>query len=283
MEAAMPDKNPYQPVPVRVRRGFVESEDRMLKTLDVEFVREEDAGAFPFMPGQFCELSITGKGEAPFGIASSPTEEGFLRFTINKAGIVTTALHYLAEGDQLGLRGPLGNWYPVDEFKGKNVVVIGGGFAFTTLRALLVYLLARRDEYGDMTVVYGARAPGLLLYRDELWEWEKRDDLTTHITVDKGDESWTRLEGFVPAIVEQKAPSSKNAYAVICGPPIMIRFTLPVLSKLGFEPDRMYTSLERRMKCGLGLCGRCNIGPYYVCKDGPVFSYAQLEGLPKEY
>jgi sulfhydrogenase subunit gamma (sulfur reductase) len=282
-EPEMKEKNPYLPIPVRVRRAFVESEDRMLKTLDLEFVRDEDAKAFEHVPGQFCELSIPGKGEAPFGIASSPTEEGFLRFTINKAGVVTTALHYLAEGEHLGVRGPLGNWYPVDEFKGRNVVIIGGGFAFTTLRSLLVYLLEHREDYGDITVVYGARAPGLLLYRDELREWEKRDDLTIYITVDKGDDEWTGLEGLVPAIVEQKAPSSEDAYAVICGPPIMIRFTLPVVSKLGFRPDRMYTSLERRMKCGLGLCGRCNIGPHYVCKDGPVFSYAQLEGLPKEY
>lgn len=276
-------ENPYLPSRVKVKETFVESDDRMLKTLELVFPEKEDEEKFAFLPGQFCELSIFGKGEAPFGIASSPTEKGFLRFTVNRAGVVTTALHYLEEGEELGLRGPLGNHYPIEEFKAHSVVIIGGGFAFTTLRSLLVYLLAHRGDYNDITVVYGARAPGLLLYREELWEWEKRDDLTVYITVDEGDESWERLEGFVPTVVKEKAPSSDNAYSVICGPPIMIRFTLPILTELGFRPDRIYTSLERRMKCGLGMCGRCNIGPFYVCKDGPVFNYAQLEGLPKEY
>lgn len=279
----MTTENPYLPNPVKVKRTFIESEDRMLKTLDLVFLKEDDEKKFTFLPGQFCELSIFGKGEAPFGIASSPTEKGFLRFTVNKAGVVTTALHYLQEGEELGLRGPLGNHYPVEDFKGHSVVIIGGGFAFTTLRSLLVYVLEHRKSYKDITVVYGARGPGLLLYRDELWEWEKRKDLTVHITVDKGDETWKRLEGFVPTIVKEKAPSSNDAYSVICGPPIMIEFTLPILLELGFPPDRIYTSLERRMKCGLGMCGRCNIGPYFVCKDGPVFNYAQLQGLPKEY
>ena len=276
-------KNPYLPIPVKVARTFIESEDRMLKTLDLVFVNKGDEQNFTFMPGQFCELSVWGKGEAPFGIACSPTEKGFLRFTMNRAGVVTTALHYLKEGDELGIRGPLGNDYPVNIFKGKNVVIIGGGFAFTTLRALIKYLLAYREDFNDITIIYGARTPGMLLYKEELKEWEKRRDLNVHITVDEGNGTWQGLVGFVPTIVEKVAPSPKDAYAVICGPPIMIKFTLPKLTPLGFPPERIYTSLEMRMKCGIGMCGRCNIGKIYVCKDGPVFSLAQLENLPKEY
>ncbi len=276
-------RNPYLPIPVKVKKTFIESEDRMLKTLDLIFLNKENKENFKFMPGQFCEISLWGKGEAPFGIASSPLEKDYLRFTVNRAGVVTTALHYLKEGDELGIRGPLGNHYPIDIFKGKNVIIIGGGFAFTTLRALIKYLIAYREDFKDITIIYGARTPGMLLYKEELKEWEKRRDLKVYITVDKGNEAWQGLVGFVPRIVEKVAPGPKDAYAVICGPPIMIKFTLPKLTALGFPSEKIYTSLEMRMKCGIGMCGRCNIGKFYVCKDGPVFSLAQLESLPKEY
>ncbi|NQS90456.1 FAD/NAD(P)-binding protein [Patescibacteria group bacterium] len=276
-------KNPYLPIAVKVGKIFIESDDRMLKTLDLLFLNREDEENFKFMPGQFCEISVWGKGEAPFGIASSPTEKGFLKFTVNRAGMVTTALHYLKEGDELGIRGPLGNHYPVNIFKGKNVIIIGGGFAFTTLRALIKYLLAYRKDFRDITIIYGARTPGMLLYEEELKEWEARGDLKVYITVDIADEKWQGLVGLVPTIVEKRAPGPKDAYAIMCGPPIMIKFTLPKLIALGFPSKRIYTSLEMRMKCGIGKCGRCNIGKFYVCKDGPVFNYAQLEKLPKEY
>jgi sulfhydrogenase subunit gamma (sulfur reductase) len=278
-------KNPYVPLAVSLKKAFVESEDKMLRTFDFTFVSKEDEKNFKFMPGQFCQLSIPGKGEAPFGIASSPQENGFLRFTLNRAGVVTTALHHLEEGDEVGVRGPLGNYYPVERFEGKNIVIIGGGFAFTTLRSLVVYLLdlGNREKYKDITIIYGARAPGMLLYREEFDEWSKRDDLQVHVTVDKGDEAWKGLEGFVPTILGQVKPSPKDAYAVMCGPPAMIKFALPVLDQLQFKPEQIYTSLERRMKCGIGKCGRCNVGHLLVCKDGPVFSYDQLAGLPREY
>ena len=276
-------QNPYLPIPMRVKKTFIESEDRMLKTLDLVFINEKDEKDFKFMPGQFCEVSIFGKGEAPFGIASSPTEKGFLRFTVNKAGVVTEALHYLEEGDELGIRGPLGNYYPIDIFKDKNILIIGGGFAFTTLRALTKYLIAKRDDFKDITLVYGARTPGMLLYREEFKEWGKSDNLKVYLTVDRGDENWEGLVGVVPKIVEEKVTTSEDTYAVVCGPPIMIKFTLITLDKLKFPPERIYLSLERRMKCGIGKCGRCNIGKFYVCKDGPIFSYAQLKELPREY
>ena len=278
-------KNPYLPIPMTVKKNQVETVDRMLRTLELKFVNEEDEKAFSYTPGQFCEISILGKGEAPFGIASSPTEKGSLRFTVNKAGVVTTAIHQLEEGDEIGIRGPLGNSYPIPLFEGKNVLVIGGGFAFTTLRSLIIFLSHpdQRSRFKDITVIYGARMPGLLLYKEELAEWQKRGDIRLVVTVDQGDQDWKGKVGLVPNVLEEVAPSSENTYAVICGPPIMIKFTFPKLMALRFPNERIYTSLEKRMKCGIGKCGRCNIGHLYVCKDGPVFSYEQLETLPKDY
>jgi len=278
-------KNPYLPIPMVVKRTQVETADRMLRTLELGFLKEEDEKAFRFVPGQFCELSLFGKGEAPFGIASSPTEKGSLKFTINKAGIVTTALHQIEEGEEIGIRGPLGNGYPIELFEGKNVLVIGGGFAFTTLRSLIIYLLQKekRSKVKEITVIYGARLPGLLLYKEELGEWSRRNDMKLVVTVDQGDQNWKGKVGLVPNILEEVGPSSDNTVAVICGPPIMIKFTFPKLVTLKFPNERIYTSLEKRMKCGIGKCGRCNIGHLYVCKDGPVFSYEQLGKLPKDY
>ncbi|MBN1755962.1 FAD/NAD(P)-binding protein [bacterium] len=273
----------YIPIPVKVSRINEESPDRTLRTYDLEFVNKEDR--FDYMPGQFCQLSIFGKGESPLGIASSPTETDFLRFTVNRVGVVTTAIHYLEEGDELGVRGPLGNYYPVEKFKGQNVVIVSGGFAFTTLRSLVVYMLdpAHRGDYKDITVIYGARTPDLLIYKDELEKWETRKDINVHLTIDKGIQGWKKHVGFVPSVTKEIAPASKDAWVVVCGPPIMIKYTLPVLTELGFPSERIYTSLERRMKCGIGKCGRCNIGAKYICLDGPVFSLAELEDISEPY
>jgi sulfhydrogenase subunit gamma (sulfur reductase) len=278
-------KNPYLPIPMVVKKAHVETSDRMLRTLELSFLNKEDEEAFRFIPGQFCELSLFGKGEAPFGIASSPTEKGSLKFTINKAGVVTTALHQVEEGTPVGIRGPLGNGYPIERFEGKNILVIGGGFAFTTLRSLIVYLLQpqNRSKVNEITVIYGARMPGLLLYKPELEEWAKTNGLKLVVTVDAGDKDWKGKVGLVPNVLEEVAPASENTYAVICGPPVMIKFTFPKLEALKFPNERIYTSLEKRMKCGIGKCGRCNIGHLYICKDGPVFSYDQLAILPKDY
>ena len=278
--------NPYLPYSVKIDSVITETEDRNLKTFKLVFLNSADGKRFVHQAGQFAELSIAGKGEIPIGIASSPTEQGHLLFTVNRVGVVTTALHQMMAGDVIGVRGPLGNWYPWEQMEGKNVVIIGGGFAFTTLRASIVYLLHsdNRGRFGDITVIYGARTPGMLLYKDELKTWDKRSDIQMHITVDATDQpDWKYNVGFVPTVTQEKAPSAKDAYAIVCGPPIMIKFTLPILRELGFPDERIIMSLEMRMKCGIGMCGRCNIGTEYVCKEGPVFTLAQLAQLPPEY
>ena len=278
-------RNPYEPFSVKVKRITVENDARDLKTFDFSFTEPEAREAFQFMPGQFGFLSIMGVGEAPFGIASAPSEE-LVKYTVKRVGTFTTALHELEPGAVIGMRGPWGNSYPFDSMKGKDVVVVSGGFSFTTLRSTIVYLLdpARRSQFGKLTVVYGARSSGELLYKAEVKAWESSPDLSLHLCVDQlAGASWPKIEGLVPNVLKQVAPSSANAVALVCGPPVMIRFTHPVLEQLGFKPENVFLSLENRMKCGIGKCGHCNVGPKYVCKDGPVFSYAELRKLPAEY
>ncbi|PIE71948.1 MAG: heterodisulfide reductase subunit F [Deltaproteobacteria bacterium] len=281
--------NPYEAYPVRIDNIEIATEDKSLRSYTFVFLNPEHEEMFSYRAGQFAELSIPGQGEIPIGIASSPTEKGFVKFTVFKTGKVTDHLHKMSIGDIMGVRGPMGNWYPWEilEQGKKNILIIGGGFAFTTLRSSIVYMLHpdNRDKFGTIDVVYGARNPGMLLYKDELIEWEKRDDINMHITVDGTDDpDWKYNTGFVPTITELKAPpASDDTYAIVCGPPIMIKFTQPVLDNLGYKHDHIIMSLENRMKCGIGMCGHCNIGKELVCKDGPVFTLDQLNLMPKEY
>jgi len=277
--------SPYIPMLTRVKSIISENEVRDIKTLELEFQKKEEYKAFDYIPGQFAEISIIGKGECPIGIASSPTEEGTIKFTIKKMGTVTSSFHNSDIGDTIGVRGPLGNGWPMEELKGQNIVVIGGGFAFSTLRSLVLYVLddKHRKDYGDITVIYGNRDSGEVLYRDVLEEWEKRDDINVVLTIDREEEGWTRKVGFVAAIVKEVAPSPDNAVAIICGPPIMIRTAVDELVKIGWKDEQILNSLEMRMKCGIGKCGRCNIGEKFVCIDGPVFSLAELKKMPNEY
>ena len=277
--------NPYIPLLTTVKSIVSENKVNDIKTIELEFKKEEDYKSFNYIPGQFAEISLIGKGECPIGIASSPTEEGSIKFTIKKMGTVTSGFHYCEVGDTVGVRGPCGNGWPMEEMKGKNIVVIGGGFAFSTLRSLVLYVLDEkyRKDYGDITVIYGNRDSGEVLYRDVLEEWEQRDDIKVVLTIDREEEGWTREVGFVAAIVKKVAPSPDNTIAVVCGPPIMIRTAVAELVELGWKDEQILNSLEMRMKCGIGKCGRCNIGNKFVCVDGPVFSLAELKKMPNEF
>jgi len=276
--------NPYVPLPMRIEEIVAETEDENIKTFELSFTARADEERFVYRPGQFAELSVFGKGEAPFGMASAPTQPGRLSFSVSKIGVVTGALHRMEKGDVVGVRGPLGNGYPLETFKGKNLVLVGGGFGFSTLRSLTNFILhdSNRKDYSDLTVIYGARRPGLLLYKKDLEAWKKHGDVRLHLTVDKGENGWQGHVGFVPDVTRSVAPNPRNAFAVVCGPPAMIHFTLPVLQELGFRDESIFLSLEMRMKCGIGKCGRCNVGSKYICSDGPVFSQAELTGLTGE-
>ena len=275
----------YIPILTTIKSIVRENEVNDIKTFEFVFNNEEDYKKFDYVAGQFAELSVFGVGECPIGIASSPTEIGSIKFTVKKAGEVTTALHNLEVGDIVGIRGPLGNGWPVEEMKGKNIVIIGGGFAFSTLRSLTIFASHEdnRKNYSDITVIYGNRESGEVLYGDILEEWEKRDDINVVLTIDREQEGWTRKVGFVAPIVKDVSPSPENAVAIVCGPPIMIKTTIDVLKELKFSDEQILLSLEMRMKCGIGKCGRCNVGNKFVCLDGPVFSQAELNKLPKEY
>ena len=276
-------KSPYVPTPVILKAVRFENEARDLKTFDFGFTCPEDVENFKFVCGQFAMISINGVGEAPFGIASSPMESEVVQFTIKKyaEGVLTTALHNLSVGDTLGLRGPLGNGYPMKEMESKNILIVGGGFALTTLRSLTKYLLDEnnRPKYGDITLFVAARDPGEILYKDDLAEWEKRDDINVVQTIDKPAQGWPHKVGFAAPVLKELAPSVQNTAALVCGPPIMIKTCVEVLSSLDFPDEQIITSLEMKMKCGIGKCGRCNIGSKYICKDGPVFTYKELKEL----
>ncbi len=275
----------YVPMLTTIKTITTENRANDIKTFELVFKNDGDLAKFNYIPGQFAELSIFGKGECPIGIASSPTEKGSIKFSVKRMGTVSSALHNSTLGDTVGIRGPLGNSWPVDAMVGKNIVVIGGGFAFSTLRSLVEYLLdeKNRKNYKNITVIYGNRSSGEILYRDDLERWEKRTDIKVVLTLDRSEEGWTRKVGFVAPIVKEVAPSPDNAFAVICGPPVMIKTTLPVLAELKFTDDQILSSLEMRMKCGVGKCGRCNIGGKFVCLDGPIFTQAQLKKMPTEY
>jgi len=275
--------NLYRPYVMRIAAAIDEAPG--VRTFRLEFVDPKQAETFSFKAGQFGEYSVFGEGEATFCIASPPTRRGYIECTFRQAGRVTTALADRDEGDIIGFRGPYGNTFPIEQWHGKNLVFIAGGIGLPPMRCLIWNCLDLRDRFGDVTIVYGARTVADLVYKRELAAWGSRSDVRLYTTVDPGGETpdWKGHIGFVPTVLEQVAPSSSNAIAIVCGPPIMIKLTMPVLGKLGFEPSNIFTTLENRMKCGVGKCGRCNVGKYYVCKDGPVFTLAQLATLPPEY
>jgi NAD(P)H-flavin reductase len=275
--------NIYLPYLVTVDK--ITQEAPSVKTFRLKFKNEEEARQFKFKAGQFAEYSVFGEGECTFCIASSPTREGYIECTFREAGKVTSALAKLEEGQTMGFRGPFGNTFPLDEWKDKNLLFIAGGIALPPMRCVIWNALDTRKNFKDIRILYGAKSVADLVYKDELKEWNDRPDVQLVTTVDPGGETpeWKGEIGFVPAVLNKMNPPAENTIAIVCGPPVMIKFTFPVLDKLGFKPEQIYTTLENRMKCGIGKCGRCNVGKMYVCKDGPVFSRVQLEALPAEY
>ena len=251
---------------------------RAIKTFKMQFVGRD---GFSHQCGQCAMLSIFGKGESMISISSSPFQEDYLQFSILKSGRVTTELHALQEGDVIGIRGPYGNTFPVEQWKGKNLVIIGGGIGVAPVWSVLHTALGRREDYGDLSLFYGARSSSDLVYREELEELKGK--INVHLSVDAEEEGWNDYVGFVPANVLEKKPSPENTIAVTCGPPIMIKFVIANLKTLGFKDEQIYTTVENKMKCGIGKCGRCNIGKHYVCIHGPVYSWAELKKLPQEY
>lgn len=251
---------------------------RPIKSFRTYFINKND---FSHRCGQSAMISVLGKGESMISISSSPLVKDYLQFSILKMGRVTTALHEMQVGNVIGIRGPYGNGFPIEEWKGKNLVFIGGGIGLAPIWSVLNTALGKREDYGDLMLIYGARTSKDLVFNDELKELKKK--ITVFLSVDVQEEGWKEFVGFVPQNVTDKKPSPKNTITVTCGPPIMIKFVIKALKDLGFEDEQIYTTVENKMKCGIGKCGRCNIGKHYVCKDGPVYSWAQLKNLPQEY
>ncbi|MBI5886107.1 MAG: FAD/NAD(P)-binding protein [Deltaproteobacteria bacterium] len=244
----------------------------------------KDAGlrdSFEFKTGQFGLYSAFGQGESTFCIASSPTRKGYIQCTFRKSGRVTGGLAQLSIGDTMGFRGPYGNSFPLDEWKGKDIVFIAGGIGLPPVRSVIWNCLDRREDFGRITIVYGARTVADLVYKNELAHWEDRTDVRVIQAVDPGGQTpdWKGKVGFVPMVLEEAAPSAKNAVAVTCGPPIMIKYVIAALGKLGFTDESIYTTLENKMKCGVGKCGRCNVGDVYICKEGPVYTAAEVKKM----
>ncbi len=273
--------NPYMPMLGTIVETYDETPD--IKTFRVVLNDEAAMRSFRFEPGQVAQLSVFGTGESTFVICSPPTRREYLQFSVMRVGELTHRLHTLRAGDPVGIRGPLGNHFDHQAMRGKDIVFVGGGLGMAPLRTLLLFMLDNRADYGDIALIYGGRSPAHLCFKTELAEWAARGDMRVELTVDAPDKDWTGRTGVVPAVLTELAPSPQNAVAVTCGPPIMIRFTIQALTELGFTDGQIVTTLERRMKCGVGLCGRCNIGGAFVCVDGPVFTQAQLKALPQEF
>ena len=256
-------------------------------TPDVKTFRVVDLnGRKPFehIPGQCAMLSMPGVGEALFSITSSPTEPEYLEFSIKKFGCVTSWLHAMEPGQQITLRGPYGNGFPVDtDFAGKDLLFIAGGIGLAPLHSVINYCRHYRQNYGKIDIVYGSRSrEDLVDFQEILEQWCAEEGISVHLTIDRAQEGWDGHVGFVPNYVKELGFSTDKT-VVMCGPPVMIKFTLAGLTELGFAKEQIYTTMELKMKCGLGKCGRCNIGAKYVCKDGPVFRFDELDALPDEY
>jgi len=254
-----------------------------IKLLRVEIL---NGGAEAFknrQPGQFAFVSNFGVGEAPFGIANIPGKGPYVDFAVARLGSVTTGLHELGEGEIVGVRGPLGNYFPMEKFKGKNLLVLGGGIGGAPLRPVIQTVLSQRADYGQLTILWAARNQSLLVFTDEYNEWRDAPDTRLHLTVDQADPAWVDNVGLITDLLKKVNPSPRNAITVTCGPPIMIYYVSRMLAEMGFPPQDNYVTLEARMHCGLGKCGRCNLGDKFVCVDGPVFNMVEVSNMLETY
>ena len=273
-------KNEYMPYPAII--DSIRSESFDTKTFKVVFEDEKLAASFSYKPGQFAQLSLLGIGEAPISITSSPCNRGFLEFTIRAIGRLTRAIHQLKPADRIYVRGPYGNCFPFEEVKRKDLYFIAGGIGLPPLRSLINSVFDRREEFGRIKILYGAKTPDELCFKEELKTWKKIRDTEVLVTVDTPDEDWKENVGVVTTLWDKTDMASSDGVAYVCGPPIMLRFVITELIKSGFKDENIYVTLERYMKCGIGKCGHCNIGAMFVCTDGPVFSHGQLKKLPQK-
>lgn len=267
----------YAPNLARIAGVTTETAD--VKTFSLEWPRKELRESFRTLPGQFIEASVPGIGEAPFGVASSYDRDGAFDITVRAVGQVTRAMHALRSGDSIGIRGPLGNSFPHEIAYGRIPLFVAGGIGLPPLRSLIHYMLARRKEFPHLTILYGARTPSDLVYKDELAQWARDSAIDLHVSVDVGQEGWTGNVGLVTTLFDEIRADYSRVAAYVCGPPVMIHFVILRLLELGVPEGMIISTLERHMKCGVGKCGHCGIGHKYVCTDGPVFSYEQIREL----
>lgn len=267
--------NPILPSLYQIRRFWRETED----TFTLELESEEEAGACAFAPGQFNMVYVFGVGEIPISISGNPTNSKVFVHTTRAVGTVTKAMNKLRRGDTLGVRGPYGTPWPVEEARGQDVVIVAGGIGLAPLRPAVYQIIANRDQYGKVVLLYGTRTPTDILFREELEQWRSRLDLEVYVTVDRAMTGWKGNVGVVTNLISKAPFDPQNSIAMICGPEIMMRFTTAELQKRGLDIDSIYVSMERNMKCGIGLCGHCQFGPLFVCKDGPVFKYSRVKNL----
>jgi len=252
------------------------------KTFRLHFSDADAAKSFEFKPGQFLEASIFGVGEAPFGFCSNPNTKDHFEITVRATGSVTNAMFELKPGDTLGIRAPLGNTFPLEEAKGYDILFVAGGIGLAPLKSLIDPMLDIRDAFGEFIILYGARTPADRIYKEQLGIWAGRKDIKVLQSVDQADNGWSENVGVVTTLFEKVKIDTRKTVAFVCGPPIMIRFAIQDLLGMGFADNRIISTLERYMKCGVGKCGHCAIGHKYICVDGPVFSFRQMRVLPEK-